>query len=96
MQERNPFGQPELAMIKQFKKGNTSQKMQNKMMATCEKSAMSLKQIVELENNVRTKLQATTQRLKRYTKRSSQFQQNKLFADDQKKFTEKSIKIRFK
>ena len=43
----------EMATIKQLKKGNTSQKVQNKMMAIREKSAMSLKQIDELENNVR-------------------------------------------
>ena len=45
---------------------------------------MSLKQIDELENNVRMKLKAKAQRLRRYSKRSSQFQQNKLFVDDQK------------
>ena len=47
---------------------------------------MSLKQIDELENNVRMKLQAKAQRLRRYSKRSAQFQQNKLFVDDQKIF----------
>jgi hypothetical protein len=44
------------------------------------------KNMEELEQNIRMKLQTKAQQLRRYAKRSNHYQQNKLFDEDTKRF----------
>ena len=76
----------DLSYIKEFRNGNSYQKVETRMKTLLEKAALSTNQIDELEQNITMKLQVKAQRLKRYSKRNDQFHQNRIFKNDAKKF----------
>ena len=76
----------DLSYIKEFRSGNSYQKVETRMKTLLEKAALSTNQIDELEQNITMKLQVKAQRLKRYSKRNDQFHQNRIFKNDAKQF----------
>ena len=88
----------EIALVKEFKKGNPSQKVRKEVLAICDQSTMSLGRLDELCVTLTMKLQAKAQRLRRYNKRHNQYCQNKQFCSDMKIFyrnlKEQQIKIK--
>lgn len=89
----------DLSYIKEFKqrKSDKKSKVEARMKVLLDKASLSKNQIDELEQNIKMKLQAKAQRLRRYTKRSEQYQQNKTFKNDAKRFyremTSNQIKV---
>ena len=87
----------DLSYIKEFRSGNSYQKVETRMKTLLEKAALSTNQIDELEQNITMKLQVKAQRLKRYSKRNDQFHQNRIFKNDAKQFyrqiTARQIKV---
>ena len=76
----------DLALIKEFRKGNLSPNVKNKVMTICNKLTMTLDQLDEVQAITVMKMQAKAQRLRRYDKQSTQYYQNKLFNNYMKKF----------
>lgn len=73
----------ELGIIYEYKKGVTTQRVCSKFDALKRKYKEDL---VTMEQVIKMKLQAKAQRLRRYTKRSDHYHQNKLFNEDPGKF----------
>ena len=88
----------DLSIINEYTTGNTSKKTKQKFMTIQKKHKITKEeQIRTLKEDLKQKLQAKAQRLRRYTKRSKQFRQNKMFREDAKRFYselgKKTIKI---
>ena len=86
IQETNDTCRRDLAVLREYKKGNSSQKVQNPTNQISKKYNLNLNQLDELENKVAVKFQAESQGLRRYNKRNDNYHKNKLLNDDMKKF----------
>lgn len=75
----------ELALIHEFKKGVSTRQVCTKIDKVRKKYNADIT-IEMLEKNIQMKLQAKAQRLRRYTKRSNHYHQNKIFNEDAKRF----------
>ena len=87
----------DLSIIKEYIIGNTSKKIKQKFKTIQKKLKITKEQITALKEDLKQNLQAKTQQLRRYSKRSKQYRQNKMFREDAKRFYrelgKKTIKI---
>lgn len=74
----------EISLLSEFETKLSSQSLKRKTDKILQKHNSS--DATELSRILKMKMQAKAQRLRRYTKRSKQFQQNKLFQENGKKF----------
>ena len=87
-----------LSIINEYIIGNTSKKTKQKFKTIWKKHKITKEeQITTLKEDLKQNLQAKAQRIRRYTKRSKQYRQNKMFREDAMRFyrelRKKTIKI---
>ena len=67
--------------------GNTTNKIRRKFKTILKKHKITAdEQLIACEEDLKQGLQARAQRLRRFTKRSEQYKQNKMFREDSKRF----------
>jgi len=76
----------DLALISEYKKGVSTRQVGMKIENILKKYNAEKENLIILEQNIKMKIQAKAQRLRRYTKRSNYYHQNKIFNEDAKKF----------
>jgi hypothetical protein len=77
----------QLSLISEYKSANglVSEKLRNKIKKIMKKNIFTPEDITPVEQVIKMKLTSKSQRLQRYKKRKMQYEQNKLFEEDQKK-----------
>ena len=77
----------DISIITEYTNGNTSNKIRRKLKTILKKHKItSDEQLTACKEDLKQTLQAKAQRLRRYTKRSEQYKQNKMFREDAKRF----------
>ena len=77
----------DISILTEYTNGNTTSKVRRKLKTILKKYKITAdEQLIACKEDVKQALQAKTQRLRRYTKRSEQYKQNKLFREDSKRF----------
>ena len=77
----------DLSIINEYITANTSKKIKWKFKIIWKKHKITKEeQITTLKEDLKQNLQTKAQRLRRYTKRSKQYRQNKMFREDAKRF----------
>ena len=77
----------DISIITEYTKGNTTNKIRRKLKTILRKHKITAdEQLIACEEDLKQALQAKAQRIRRYTKRSEQYKQNKMFREDSKKF----------
>ena len=77
----------DISIITEYTNGNTTNKIRRKLLKTILKKhkITADRQLIACKEDVKQALQAKAQRLRRYTKRSEQYKQNKMFREDSKR-----------
>ena len=88
----------DISIITEYTNGNTTNKIRRKLKTILKKHKVTAdEQLIACKEDLKQALQAKAQRLRRYTKRSEQYKQNKMFREDSKRFYrelgEKTIQI---
>ena len=77
----------DISIITEYTKGNTTNKIRRKLMTILKKhKIIADEQLTACKEDLKQALQAKAQRIRRYTKRSEQYKQNKMFREDSKSF----------
>ena len=77
----------DISIITEYTNGNTTNKIRRKLKTILRKHKITAdEQLIACKEDVKQALQAKAQRLRRYTKRSEQYKQNKMFGVDSKRF----------
>lgn len=79
----------EVSILSEYLKNRSSTRLEKKVKSIMRKHRTPVEGLTAVrgcQEDVKQKLQATAQRLRRYTRRSDQYRQNKMFRDDAKKF----------
>ena len=77
----------DISIITEYTNGNTTNKIRRKLKTIFKKYKITAnEQLIACKVDVKQALQAKAQRLRRYTKRSEQYKQNKMFREDSKIF----------
>ena len=75
----------DISIITEYTKGNT--KIRRKLKTILKKHKIAAnEQLITCKEDLKQALQAKAQRIRRYTKRSEQYKQNKMFREDSKSF----------
>ena len=73
--------------ITEYTKGNTTNKIRRKLKTILKKHKITTdEQLIACKEDLKQALQAKAQRIRRYTKRSEWYKQNKMFREDSKRF----------
>ena len=76
-----------ISIITESTNGNSTNKMMRKLKTTLKEHKITAdEQLIACKEDLKETLQAKPQRLRRYTKRSEQYKQNRMFREDAKKF----------
>ena len=77
-----------ISIITEYSKGNTTNKIRRKLRTILKKHKITMdEQFIACKEDLKKALQAKTQWIyQRYTKRSEQYKQNKMFREDSKRF----------
>ena len=77
----------DMSIITEYTNGNTTNKIRRKLKIILKKHRITVdEQLIACIENLKQALQAKAQRIRRYTKRSEQYKQNKMFREDAKRF----------
>ena len=77
----------DISIITEYTNGNTTNKIRRKLKTILKKHKITAdEQLIACKEDLKQALQAKAQRLRRYTKRSEQYKQNKMFREDSKRF----------
>ena len=77
----------DISIITKYNNGNATNKIRRKLKSTLKKQKKTVdEQFIACKDDLKETLQAKAQRLRRYTKRSEQYKQNKMFREDSKRF----------
>ena len=77
----------DISTITEYTKGNTTNKIRRKLKTILKKHKITAKeQLIACKEDLKQAPQAKAQRIRRYTKRSEQYKQNKMFREDSKRF----------
>ena len=77
----------DISIITEYTNGNTTNKIRRKLKTILKKHKVAAdEQLIAGKEDLKQALQAKAQRLRRYTKRSEQYKQNKMFREDSKRF----------
>ena len=77
----------DISIITEYTNGNTTKKIRRKLKTILKKHKITAdEQLIACKEDLKQALQAKAQRLRRYTKRSEQYKQNKMFREDSKRF----------
>ena len=77
----------DISIIPEYTNGNTTNKIRRKLKTILKKHKVTAdEQLIAYKGELKQALQAKAQRLRRYTKRSEQYKQNKMFREDSKRF----------
>ena len=77
----------DISIITEYTNGNTTNNIRMKLKTILKKHKVTAdEQLIACKEDLKQALQATAQRLRRYTKRSEQYKQNKMFREDSKRF----------
>ena len=77
----------DISIITEYTNGNTTNKIRRKLKTILKKQKVTAdEQLMACKEDLKQALQAKAQRLRRYTKRSEQYKQNKMFREDSKRF----------
>ena len=77
----------DISIITEYTKGNTTNKIRRKLKTILKKHKITVEeQLIACKEDLKQALQTKAQRLGRYTKRSEQYKQNKMFREDSKRF----------
>ena len=77
----------DISIITEYTNGNTTNMIKRKLKTILKKHKITTdKQLTAFKGNIKQTLQAKAQRLRRHTKRSEQYKQNKMFREDAKRF----------
>ena len=77
----------DISIITEYTNGNTTNKIRRKLKTILKKHKITAdEQFIACKEDLKQALQAKAQRLRRYTKRSEQYKQNKMFREDSKRF----------
>ena len=75
----------DISIITEYTNGNTTNKIRRKLKTILKKHKITAdEQLIACKEDLKQALQAKVQRLRRYTKRSEQYKQNKIFREDSK------------
>ena len=74
----------DISIITEYTNGNTTNEIRRKHLKKHQITASE--QLIACKEDLKQTLQAKAQRIRRYTKRSEQYKQNKLFREDAKRF----------
>ena len=77
----------DISIMTEYTNGNTTNKIRRKLKTILKKHKITAdEQLIACKEDLKQALQAKAQRLRRYTKRSEQYKQNKMFREDSKRF----------
>ena len=77
----------DISIITEYTKGNTTNKIKRKLKTICKKHKITAdEQLIACKDDLKQALQAKAQRIRRYTKRSEWYKQNKMLREDSKRF----------
>ena len=77
----------DISIITEYTNGNTTNKIRRKLKTILKKHKITAdEQLIACKEDLKQALQAKAQRLRRYTKRSEQYKENKMFREDLKRF----------
>ena len=77
----------DIFIITKYTNGNTTKKIRRKLKTILKKCKVTAEvQLIACKEDLKQALQAKAQRLRRYTKRSEQYKQNKMFREDSRRF----------
>ena len=77
----------DISIITEYTNGNNTNKIRRKLKTILKKHKITPdEQLMACKEDLKQALQAKAQRLRRYTKRSEQYKQNKMFGEDSKRF----------
>ena len=77
----------DISIITEYTSGNTTNKIRRKLKTILKEHKITAdEQLIACKGDLKQALQAKAQRIRRYTKRSQQFKQNKMFREDSKRF----------
>ena len=77
----------DISIITKYTKGNTTNKIRRKLKTILKKHRkIADEQLIACKEDLKQPLQAKAQRIRRYTKRSEQYKENKMFREDSKRF----------
>ena len=77
----------DISIITEYTNGNTTNKIRMKPKTILKKHKITAdEQLIACKEDLKQALQAKAQRIRRYTKRSEQYKQNKMFREDSKRF----------
>ena len=77
----------DISIITKYTNGNTTNKIRRKLKTIFKKHKITAdEQFIAYKEDLKQALQAKAQRIRRYTKRSEQYKQNKMFREDSKRF----------
>ena len=80
----------DISIITECNNGNTTNKIRRKLNTILKKHKITAdEQFIACKEDLKQALQAKAQRIRRYTKRSDQYKQNKMFREDAKRFYRK-------
>ena len=76
-----------ISIITEYTNGNTTNKIRRKLKTILKRHKITAdEQLIACKEDLKQALEAKAQRLRRYTKRSEQYKQNKMFREDSKTF----------
>ena len=89
----------DISIITEYTKGNATTRIRRKIQTILKRHKITAdEQLIACKEDLNQALQAKAQRLRRYTKRSEQYKQNKMFREDSKRFNrelgKKTIQIK--
>ena len=77
----------DISIITEYTKGNITNKIRRKLKTILKRHKVTAdEQVIACKEDLKQALQAKAQRIRRYTKRSEQYKQNKMFREDAKRF----------
>ena len=77
----------DISIITEYTKGNTTNNIGRKLKTIPKKHKLTAdEQLIACKGDLKQTLQAKAQRIRRHTKRSEQYKQNKMFREDSKRF----------
>ena len=77
----------DISIITEYTKGDTTNKIRRKLKTSLKKYRVTAdEQLIACKEDLKQVLQAKAQRIRRYTKRSEWYKQNKMFGEDSNRF----------
>ena len=83
-----------ISIVTEYTKGNTTNRIRRKFKTLLKKHKITAdEQLIACKENLNQALQAKTQRIRRYTKISKWYKQNKMSREDSKRFYRELVKM---